>query len=185
MWCCRPPRPARSLSPLDPPFPVCHRAGMPHLPIRPAASQRIVIVGGPRTGKSTLARELRLLGFPTLCGDPESKVKEVEVGVEYLPEGLPVSGDDGAAQWVADNWFTRPGPWCCEGWVMARALRRWGAFENQIHPRRLAMPCERIIVLRRQYQAAVTKAGQVAQHKGVFTVWDTISQYFVPITEYR
>lgn len=154
-----------------------------------SSRERIVLVGGPRSGKSTLARELRAKGIPTFCGDPLSKVKEPEEGVTYLPEGLPMAGDEGPSVWIAQHWFTMPGPWCCEGWVMARALRRWlraydlSRGDGRTDPSRT--PCDRIIVLRNQHLHAVTKAGQLAQGKGVFTVWDGISRQFRAITEER
>lgn len=146
-------------------------------------AERIVIVGGPRTGKSTLARELRRQGLPTLCGDPRSKAKEPEPEVEYLPEGLPYAGDGGAADYIATYWLTRPGPWVCEGHVMARALARWTGALNPAFVK--ALPCDRIIVLRHQHDHAVTLPGQVAQHKGVLTSWEKIRHQFERITEYR
>lgn len=136
--------------------------------------ERIVIVGGPRSGKSSLAREFRAAGLPTFCGDPRSKVKEPEHGVTYLPEGLPMSGDDGAAQWIVDHWMTRPGPWVLEGWIMARALRRW---------RRAWPPCERIIVMRSP--VVEQTPGQLALTKAVATVWRSIALRFQAITEYK
>lgn len=159
-------------------------------------AERIIIVGGPRRGKSTLANELAMgkvqpRGFerpwaPIRCGDPLSKVKEPMPGVEYLPEGIPISGDDGAAQWVADNWFTLPGPWVCEGWVMARALRRWLANEIGPDPDGYAhtRPADRIIVLDRPGFGMPSK-GQEAMHKAVMTVWNQIAHHFEAITEHR
>jgi hypothetical protein len=147
--------------------------------------ERVVIVGGPRTGKSTLARQLRAQGLPTLCGDPRSKVKEPEAGVEYLPEGLPYAGDGGAANYIARYWLTRPGPWVCEGHVMARALARWLADNPRDCPRETPLPCDRIVVFRSQHEHAVTLPGQVAQHKGVMTSWGKIEHLFQAITEYR
>jgi hypothetical protein len=161
----------------------CWRASVPGV-----TKERIVLVGGPRSGKSTLARELRAQHIPTYCGDPLSAVKEPEDLVTYLPEGLPISGDDGAAQWIADNWFTMPGPWCCEGWVMARALRRWlaGNTRDGIGRGSSGMsPCDRIVVFQRQHAHAVTKPGQVAMAKAVATVWAQIAHHFAGITEYR
>ena len=155
--------------------------------------ERIIIVGGPRRGKSTLARSIaqerhgNAAFMPHRCGDPLSKVKEPLDSVEYLPEGIPISGDDGAAQWVADNWFTLPGPWVCEGWVMARALRRWLA-SNPPAARpglgRFAQPADRIIVLDRPGFGMPSK-GQDAMHKAVMTVWGQISHHFEPIVEWR
>src|SRR5688572_22348560 len=106
------------------------------------ATGRIIIVGGPSRGKSTLAHEFHLQGYPVFCGDPKSTVLYQKPYTHYLPEGLSFSGEHGAAKWVADNWFTMKGPWVCEGHVMARALRRW-------LPRMLEFeaPAERIIVL--------------------------------------
>ncbi len=128
------------------------------------SSPRIVIVGGPRRGKSTLARKL---GLPVRCADPASAVKDVEPGVTYLPEGLPMAGDAGAAQWVADNWLAAKGPWVCEGWMMARALRRW-------KPR--TPPCDLIVVL--AGAMAETSPGQEAMSKGVETVWAEVAKRF-------
>jgi hypothetical protein len=136
---------------------------------------RIIIVGGPRRGKSTLAKSF---GFPIFCGDPKSKVKDPEPNVTYLPEDLPFAGDDGAAAHVAHVWFVWPGSWVCEGHVMARALRRW-----LDGPNGKDMPADKIIVLK--MQKAPTTSGQEAMHKGVMKVWDEISHYFRSITEYR
>jgi len=161
-------------------------------------SQRIIIVGGPRRGKSTLANDLalgyrlypgthaaRTSSAPIRCGDPLSKVKEPRDGVEYLPEGIPISGDDGAAQWVADNWFTLPGPWVCEGWVMARALRRWASMHwDERHGRVLRAPADRIIVLDRPAWVESSK-GQEAMHRAVMTVWNSIAHNFQTITKER
>lgn len=136
-------------------------------------TERIIIVGGPRAGKSSMARAFRAQGIPTYCGDPRSKVKDVEPDVTYLPENIPMSGDDGAAQWVVDNWMTRPGPWLIEGWITARALRRWDRAWN---------PCDRILVMR----APVVEQtpGQAALTKAVATVWRQIALRFRDITEY-
>lgn len=139
---------------------------------------RIVLVGGPRRGKSTLARQYRAQGIPTFCGDPRSKVKDPEEGVTYLPEELPYAGDQGAAAHVAGLWFIWQGPWLCEGHVMARALRRW----LDAHPRE--MPADKIIVLSGPAKCETSK-GQDAMHKGVMTVWEEIAHHFREITEYR
>lgn len=155
-------------------------------------AERIVIVAGPRCGKSWLARELsEASGAPVFCGDPESKVKEVVPGVNYLPEDLAFSGDDGAAAWVAGYWFSMPGPWICEGHVMARALRRWiRMFEEEFDDDGIRLPfrgwpCDRIIVLTEQRPELDLLRGQVSMHKAVMTVWREIEPYFEGMYETR
>lgn len=147
-------------------------------------TERVIIVGGPRRGKSTLALDLRQgdQAVPIYCGDPMSKVKDPLTGVRYLPEGLPFAGDDGAAQWIADNWFTLPGPWVCEGHVMARALRRWVASHERVPEPKY--PADRIIVLDHEPWVESSK-GQEAMHKGVMSVWQGIAHAFHGIIECR
>jgi hypothetical protein len=153
-------------------------------------NQRIVIVGGPSRGKSTLAHELWEQSFcqvPVFCGDPASTVVYQKGYTTYLPEGLEFAGDNGAAAWVAANWFTMPGPWVCEGHVMARALRRWGAahYMGRDYTRTGdGMPCDRIIVLDKPAHRPTT-SGQEAMHKGVMKVWSEIAHHFEAITEVR
>jgi hypothetical protein len=155
---------------------------------RIVASERIVIVGGPRCGKSWLANELSpkiaddgSLVAPIYCGDPLSTVKDPCMYVNYLPNGLPYAGDDGAAAWVAEHWLSMRGPWILEGHVMARALRRWMHASDAVEE----YPCDRIIVFEDQRHDCDLKRGQVAMHKGVMRVWAGIRNYFDPITEYR
>lgn len=137
---------------------------------------RIIIVGGPRTGKSTMARAYMQAGVPVFCGDPRSKAKEIEDGVIYLPEGL--AWADGS-QYVADNWFSKDGPWICEGQIMARALRKW----IRSHPKTL--PADRIIVITDQRQEARLLTGQKAMHRSVMTVWSEIRHHFNGIVQYK
>jgi hypothetical protein len=149
---------------------------------------RICIVGGPRRGKSWLTRELRYMGYASFCGDPATKVKNYDPEVVYLPEGLQISGEEGAAQWVVDHWFGGypvdklhrvPSKLVFEGWVMARALRRW-AEQRPLEQN----PVDRIIVYTGDARAETSK-GQEAMHKAVLTVWNQISPRYLGITEYR
>lgn len=161
-------------------------------------NERVVIVGGPRVGKSTLALKLvSALSFepggkrlPIYCGDPLSKVKEPMPGVTYLPEGLPFSGDGGSADWIARNWFQLPGPWVMEGQAMARALRRY--MENtdgSMHGGYAPFPCDRIIFMLTPKVQQIE--GQRTMGKGIETVWygkddkPGVEPYYRAITEYR
>jgi hypothetical protein len=131
---------------------------------------RVIIVGGPRCGKSTIARSYAARGVPVFCGDPAHLVKEPEEGVTYLPDGLTWS--DGSL-YVAQHWFTLPGPWVCEGQVMARALRKW---------LRTPLPADHIILLRDHHPRAKPTPGQRAMHKAVMTVWREVAPRFRTIT---
>jgi hypothetical protein len=96
-----------------------------------------------------------------------------------LPEGLPFAGDGGGSDWVARNWLRQPGPWICEGHMMARALRRWLEQGNA------GTPADRIIVLdcpAHRY----TGEGRERMHRGVIKVWYEIAHRFpAPIVEVR
>lgn len=88
--------------------------------------------------------------------------------------------EDESTRYIVTAWFTLPGPWICEGWIMARALRKWlsiGAVGD-------SMPCDRVIVFTEQRPEIDLLPGQRALHKAVMTVWNEISDYFEPITEY-
>lgn len=149
-------------------------------------ADRIVIVAGPRAGKSTLAQQImRETGAQHYCADPLSVVKEPLTSAIYLPEGLDYSGDHGAAAYVASCWLTLPGPYVVEGHVMARALRRWLGPRGCDHEFRREFPCDKIVVFENQRHDCDLKRGQVAMHKGVMRVWSEIADYFEPITEYR
>jgi hypothetical protein len=141
------------------------------------AGERIIIVGGPRCGKSTLAREYRARGIPTFCGDPASKVKDHEDDVTYLPEGLDFAGDSGGAAYISDHWFNAEGPWLCEGHVMARALRRW------VEKGRAVPRDWKIIVLASVHPEANATPRQVSMGAGVMTVWEEIAHLFHGQTE--
>ena len=131
---------------------------------------RTIIVGGPRTGKSTLA--LRL-GAPIYCTDPQSKVKEPLEGVTYGPE---VDwGED--SDWVANHWLPRQGPWTIEGHATARVLRKYYEQSRHVVGGDVPPPCDRIVVLCRQHYFS---EGQRRMHQGVMTVWHQIKYHYEP-----
>lgn len=140
---------------------------------------KVILVGPPRAGKSTYARELRAQGIPTYCGDPRSKVKDPEDDVVYLPECFTI-GKNCGDRYIADHWFTMPGPWCCDGVLMVRALRKV-LEDGRI---RTLDDC-RIVRFQRQYMSAITKPGQVTMAKAIDTVWSQVAGALSHITEYR
>lgn len=81
---------------------------------------RIVIVGGPKTGKSTLAPKLGPL------------VKHTDEKLEWSDASEKVS-----------TWFDQPGPWVIEGVNAARALRKWLANNPK------GKPCDELYFLRK------------------------------------
>lgn len=131
----------------------------------PEMRGRTAIAGGPRTGKSTLARFMRAAVMST---DPEGDVKEPLAGVEYVPRDVMDAVTAGerwsaASQYVADRFLSREGPWTLEGVGVARALRKF----HEQHPAE-APPIDRLIVLTQHHETL--SPGQVTMTKGVHTV---------------
>jgi len=142
--------------------------GLPRAASNQPFTTRVLIIGGPRRGKSTLAKQYRAAGTPTFCGDPINLVKDPESDVTYLPANLQWSE---SSQYIADNWLTQPGPWCCEGVAMARAVRKLVANDKQSQ-----LNGVEIIVL--NGCTAETTPQQEAMAKGVHTVWCEIADLF-------
>lgn len=109
---------------------------------------RIVIGGGPKTGKTTLATKLAN-------------------GVAARSTDDLMHLDWSAASYAASFWLDVPGPWVIEGVAVARALRKW-LLRNVT-----GKPCDRVIWLRQPKAPQV--GGQVAMAKGCETVWREIA----------
>jgi hypothetical protein len=116
--------------------------------LRRLEPERTVIVGGPRSGKSTLANLLRRDGIK-IHGGEELR------GVDW---------SQGSAQ--AATWLDEPGPWICENVAMARALRKWLTAHH-------GSPADVVVVLR--HPVADRTTGQLAMAKGVETVWREVA----------
>lgn len=166
-------------SPADQANPANRSASLGRLGQSADPARRVLIIGGPRRGKSTLARELRSAvtptgdnstAIPTFCGDPVSLVKDPEPGVVYLPENLSWSE---SSQYIADNWLTLPGPWCCEGIAMARAVRKLVNSE-----RSAVLDGADIFVLTDPVDGVTESSGQAIMARGVMTVWAEVADLF-------
>lgn len=120
---------------------------------------RIVILGGPRTGKTTLARDL---AQATIAAGYRAPVP-CEPGPIFHTDDLIHLGWSEASA-AAALWLDEPGPWIIEGVAAVRALRKW----RDQHPG-AAPPVDRVIHLYRPHvDLAVGQARMAAGHE---TVW--------------
>lgn len=128
---------------------------------------RIVILGGPRTGKTTLAEELHRQQMAA-WGRP---IVDIEGPL------LRHSDDEIDRRWSEASarvarYLDDPGPWIIEGVALARALRKW----REAHPGE-PPPVDRVIRLTAPY-VELTK-GQATMAKGEETVWREIEPWLV------
>jgi hypothetical protein len=131
---------------------------------------RIVICGGPRTGKTTLARDLYRGAVP---GFADHGLISSDA-IHHTDTVMGISGMDwsGASRFVAYEWFTLPGPWIIEGVAVSRALRKW----REAHPGE-PPPVDRVIRLTTPH-VELTR-GQAAMDKGEATVWAEIEDWLL------
>ncbi|HZJ67842.1 MAG TPA: hypothetical protein VFD36_30270 [Kofleriaceae bacterium] len=113
---------------------------------------RICITGGPRTGKTTLARSMGRIGLDIRCTD-DLIAELAHLGNDAWSEASRLVG----------LWFDEPGPWIIEGVAVSRALRKW----KDAHPGE-PPPVDRVIYLAEPHEEITPK--QIAMMKGVFTV---------------
>lgn len=118
--------------------------------MRVPGAMRVVIVGGPRCGKTTLAATL---GLPTRHTDDV-------IGLGWSEASAEVA-----------TWLDAPGPWCIEGVAAARALRKWLAAHES------GAPCDEIRLL---WVPLVERTdGQERMALGIETVWCEISDELI------
>lgn len=111
-------------------------------------TSRIIIIGGPRTGKTTMAEDLRR-----------------RAGVQHIRH----TDDLADMEWsraseVASTWIDEPAPWLIEGVAAVRALRKW------LRRNPTGRPCELIILA--WHHVVDSTPGQVAMARGVRTIWE-------------
>jgi hypothetical protein len=108
---------------------------------------RAVIIGGPRTGKTTLGDRMG---------------SECAVRVRHIDDLIKLGwGEDSK---VAATWIDDPGEWIIEGVAAVRALRKWMA--NNPGKRLDGL----LVVYLRQAVVPLTPA-QFSTVKGVHTIW--------------
>lgn len=120
---------------------------------------RILITGGPKTGKTTLALSMAL--------------KSRGGGRVRSTDSLIATMDWSAASAEVSTWLDDPGPWIIEGVAVPRALRKWLAS----HPDPANKPADQIIVMATARRPL--SPGQVAMGKGVDTVWREVEPQLV------
>jgi dephospho-CoA kinase len=111
---------------------------------------RILIIGGPKTGKTTLANKLAV---------------EMPASVRYTDSVMGLGWSEASAE-VA-TWFDEPGPWIIEGVAVPRALRKWMKNNPGERP-----PVDKIIGCDGAFQELTP--GQQSMTKGVDTVMKEI-----------
>jgi dephospho-CoA kinase len=115
-------------------------------------NKRILIIGGPRTGKTTLAEKLH---------------EETGAPIRHMDDLIATHDWSGVSE-AASRWFNDPGPWIIEGASGARALRKWLAANPA------GKPCD-ILYLLTEPRVDLIK-GQAAMAKGCETVWNEIAE---------
>lgn len=113
---------------------------------------RILICGGPRTGKTT-----------------EGLVLARELGVALRSTDNLMAMGWSEASLVASTWLDEPGPWVIEGVAVVRAVRKW---------MRGARPLARIpadLLLWRGHALCELNPGQESLAKGCITIMRSIA----------
>lgn len=106
---------------------------------------KLLITGGPRTGKTTTALDLgQKHGVPVYHTD------------DAIPLGWHAASTE-VARWLAE----KPGPWIIEGVAVPRALRKYLATHSGI-------PCGQCIVLRTPHMTLTPRQMDIMQ--GMMTV---------------
>jgi broad-specificity NMP kinase len=124
---------------------------------------RIVICGGPRTGKTTLANEM----FSGAAPGFESA--GLIASVRYTDDLI------GKLEWGEDSaevarWFDSLGPWIIEGVTTVRALRKWHANHYGERP-----PVDCVILLTTPYEPL--SKGQATMAKSIENMFRDIEPW--------
>ena len=132
---------------------------------------RIVICGGPRTGKTTLANDL--VGGD----DARDQMEHAHVEVRHTDDLIGKLAHLGKDAWSeasrqVSEWLDTPGPWIIEGVAVCRALRKW----REAHPGE-PPPVDKVIRLTEPHEQL--SKGQATMAKGEETVWLEIETWIL------
>lgn len=116
-------------------------------------AHRILIVGGPKVGKTTLAKKLA-----EKHSIPDGKVRHTDDLIDTH------SWSDSSE--VVSKWMDEPGPWLIEGVTLVRALRKWLA----AHPD--GRPAD-VLLFSSNERVSLTPRQRVMT-SGLLTVWKDI-----------
>lgn len=113
---------------------------------------RLLITGGPKTGKTTLAKQLGA---------------QHNIPVRHTDELVRTHGWSEASDAVR-GWLEEPGPWIIEGVAVPRALRKWYAAHGEE-----GMPADHVVLL--DQPKVKRTAAQDSMAKGINTVWEEVA----------
>ena len=140
----------REASPMHPVDEKLLKGAISCVPNVIAKDERIVIAGGPRTGKTTKANEM---------------AEASKVTVKHTDDLIGEHEWSEASQKVAD-FFAEPGPWIVEGVATVRALRKWLKQNPE------GKPCDKVIKM--ITPLVPLTPGQITMEKGCATVFNEI-----------
>lgn len=136
-------------------------------------NNRIVILGGPNCGKSTLASRLATTHRLTaLCTDPQHLLPSTMNGT---PSDLDWGGENGVGQWVAAKWLGRDRT-VIEGCHAADALKHWvNSYPEHLRDRvKTSQICDRVIWLTERVGNEPILSGQERQTAHIERVIDRL-----------
>lgn len=113
-------------------------------PVEALSARRILVSGGPRTGKTSLGKSLL-----ALCQE-ETRLRSTDDLIGQL--------EWSEASQEVSRWMSEPGPWIIEGVAVERALRKWLAENGTTLPFDLWIVLLDPIVPLTPRQSAMSKA---------------------------
>jgi hypothetical protein len=133
---------------------------------------RIVVAGGPLTGKTTLAKALH----------ERRRVGDVDGRLLHTDDLVGRMAWSESSLHVARLFDETAAPWVVEGVTAVRALRKWCRELHLGARAHGARPCDLVLYLGEPV-AAYDKPGQETMAKGCWTVWREVRQLLLAMAE--